>query len=356
MARQKPVLRRGLARCRSGGNGAAMAAAKPGATMIRAKSGTGANGKRRGMAAMMARLRKGRRVPDEVTRAPSKKLAAARVPGCIGDCGGLARGPARLGSTRHKIGDHMGVLRKQGVFWVDYYVNGRRKRGRIGPDKKLAEVVLKKRKVEIAEGKYLDKKRVPRCTFHELAALYLPWAKTNHRGYVATRSRVAILCQTFGDQQLSDTTPLIVDGYIAARVAAHKPATVNRDVVVLRHVFTKAMAWGKALHNPVAHAKPLQANNRRLRYLSHEEKARLLEVADDELRHLLITALQTGLRRGELFHLTWQDIDFKQGVIRVVQTKSGKPREIPMSDTLRETLQHLPRRIDSGDVFPGKTG
>src|SRR5215510_5812184 len=229
----------------------------------------------------------------------------------------------------------MGVFKKQGVYWIDYYVSGHRKRERIGPDKRLAETVLRKRKVEIAEGKFLDKKKMPRCTFQELAALYLPWAQTNHRGYIATKSRVNLLCQAFGEHQLSDITPLSVDAYVSQRAAVVKSATVNQDVVVLRHMFVKAMAWGKALSNPAAHIKPLRAHNRRLRYLSHEEIARLLDVADETLRPVLITALHTGLRRGELFHLTWQDIDFKQGVVRVLQSKTGKPRDIPMSATLR---------------------
>jgi len=59
------------------------------------------------------------------------------------------------------------------VYWIDYYVSGRRKRERIGPDKRLAETVFRKRKVEIAEGKFLDKRKVPRCSFNELALLYL---------------------------------------------------------------------------------------------------------------------------------------------------------------------------------------
>jgi integrase len=248
------------------------------------------------------------------------------------------------------------VFKKQGVYWIDYYVTGQRKRERIGPDKRLAETVLRKRKVQIAEGKYLDKKRLPRCTFNELAALYLPWAQVHHRGYVATRGRVILLCRVFGDKPLSDITPLTVDNYIAQRAEVCRPATVNRDMVVLRHMFVKAVAWGKALHNPVAHVKPLRVNNRRLRYLSQEEMTRLLCVADDHLRPLLLMALHTGMRRGELFALTWQDIDFKQGIIRVMQSKSGKPREVPMTDTLRDTLQHLPRRLDSAYVFPGKTG
>jgi integrase len=250
----------------------------------------------------------------------------------------------------------MAVFKKQGVYWIDYYVNGHRKRERIGPDKKLAETVLKKRKVEIAEGKFLDKKKIPQCTFRELAALYLPWAQTNHRGYVATRSRVGLLCQAFGDQQLSGITPLKVDEYISQRAVTHKPATVNRDIAVLRHMFRKAMSWGKALSNPAAHVKPLRADNRRLRYLSQEEMTRLLDVADETLRPVLITALYTGLRRGELFSLTWQDVDLKHGVVRVVQTKSGERREIPLSDTLRDTLLTLPRRLASDYVFPGKTG
>jgi hypothetical protein len=67
----------------------------------------------------------------------------------------------------------MSVFKKQGVYWIDYYVQGHRKRERIGPDKRLAETVLRKRKVEIAEGKYLDKRKVPRCTFQELSGFYL---------------------------------------------------------------------------------------------------------------------------------------------------------------------------------------
>jgi integrase len=250
----------------------------------------------------------------------------------------------------------MAVFKKQGVYWIDYYVNGVRKRERIGPDKRLAEVVLKKRKVEIAEGKFLDKKRVLRCTFDELAALYGKWAETHHQGFAATRSRVKHLQETFGPYQLSAITPLMVDEYVQKRVLERKPATVNKEMQLLRHTFKLAMAWGKALENPAKHLRPLRTNNRRLRYLSHEEMARLLAVADEELRPMVLTALHTGLRRGEQFSLTWEDVDFKLGVIRVLHTKNGERREIPMSATLRDTLQRIPRRLGSDYVFPGRTG
>ncbi len=70
----------------------------------------------------------------------------------------------------------MGVFKKQGVYWIDYYLQGHRKRERIGPDKRLAETVLRKRKVEIAEGKYLEKPRPITTTFDDLADAYLSYA------------------------------------------------------------------------------------------------------------------------------------------------------------------------------------
>jgi integrase len=247
----------------------------------------------------------------------------------------------------------MAVFKKQWVYWIDYYVHGRRKRERIGPDKKLAETVLKKRKVEIVEGKYLDKRRAPRCTFHELAQRYLEWARVNHRGFASMRSRVGHLQTVFGHTPLIQVTPLMVNAYVTERSAVRKPGTVNREVQLLHHMFQKAMAWWHALQNPVTHQKPLRVDNRRLRYLSHEEIPRLLAAADESLRPLVLTALHTGLRRGELLSLIWQDVDFSQGVLRLVHTKNGERREIPMTDRLQEALQSLPHRLNSESVFLG---
>ena len=75
---------------------------------------------------------------------------------------------------------------------------------RIGPDKRLAETVLRKRKVEIAEGKNLDKRQVPRCSFSELVDLYLKWAKVNHQGYVGTRSHVEHVRREVGSHPLQE--------------------------------------------------------------------------------------------------------------------------------------------------------
>ncbi len=75
----------------------------------------------------------------------------------------------------------MGVFKKQGVYWIDYYLGGHRKRERIGPDRRLAETVLRKRKVEIAEGRFLERRKPITTTFDELGDAYLKYARENKR-------------------------------------------------------------------------------------------------------------------------------------------------------------------------------
>jgi hypothetical protein len=77
----------------------------------------------------------------------------------------------------------MVVFKKQGVYWIDYYVNGCRKREQIGPDKRLAETVHRKHKVEIAAGRFLDRQKPVTTTFEELAHADLAYARENKRSW-----------------------------------------------------------------------------------------------------------------------------------------------------------------------------
>jgi len=67
----------------------------------------------------------------------------------------------------------VGVFKKGKSWYIDYYVQGRRKREKIGPSKTQAQVVLQKRKVEIAEGKFLDVKKEEKVPFDKIATEYL---------------------------------------------------------------------------------------------------------------------------------------------------------------------------------------
>ncbi len=101
----------------------------------------------------------------------------------------------------------------------------------------------------------------------------------------------------------------------------------------------------------VRRVKLLEENNRRLRYLSKEECKTLINACSSHLKPIVITALNTGMRRGEILSLTWENVDLKHGFILLDRTKNGERREIPINATLRDTLEALPRRIDGGPVF-----
>ena len=114
----------------------------------------------------------------------------------------------------------MSVFKKQGVWWIGYYVNGDRKRERIGPDKRLAETVLRKRKVEIVEGKFLDRQRPITTTFDELAQAYLNYARENKRSWDRDETSVKKLSEVFGGKRLAEITPASIERYKTLRMAS----------------------------------------------------------------------------------------------------------------------------------------
>jgi len=140
----------------------------------------------------------------------------------------------------------------------------------------------------------------------------------------------------------------------------NKPATVNQMLATLNHMFTKAVEWDmveEAVWKRIRKVKLLPENNRRLRYLSSEDCQRLLSVCNHYLKPIVMTALNTGMRKGEILGLQWEkNIDLWHGFILLDITKNGERREVPMNQTMRETLSKIPRRIDSLYVFTDEHG
>jgi len=128
-----------------------------------------------------------------------------------------------------------------------------------------------------------------------------------------------------------------------------------RLLATLKHMFTKAVDWDMVEEETlkrVRKVKLLEENNRRLRYLSAEETQTLVEAFDPHLRPILVAALNTGMRKGEILSLKWdENIDLRHGFILLDRTKNGQRREVPINATLRAALQSLTRRLDSPYVF-----
>ncbi len=139
------------------------------------------------------------------------------------------------------------------------------------------------------------------------------------------------------------------------------PATVNRYLAYLSHVFTVARKeWGWISHNPFDGVSKHKEGGGRVRYLSEDERAALLgETAKDPQLHLLVVlALSTAARAGELVGLRWGDVDLKDGRLLLRKTKNSQPRTAWVTgEALRLLKEHgRVRRLDDDRVFRSPKG
>ena len=114
----------------------------------------------------------------------------------------------------------------------------------------------------------------------------------------------------------------------------------------LKHILNRAVAWRYIKDTPAKGISNVTPPPGRVRYLSIEERSAILQSARPELRLYILAALQTGARRGELAALRWSDIDMKTRTVTFEKTKNGERRVVPLTNTLRDTLQALPRPLD----------
>ena len=145
--------------------------------------------------------------------------------------------------------------------------------------------------------------------------------------------------------------------------AGREATTINREIADLRSVLNKAVRFGDLATHPLAKIRPLkQKDNGVERYLSPEESERLreaLKTCDQQLADIVVLALHTGMRRGEIFNLKWTDINFerKQLIIQASGTKTGKRRYIELNATALNVLKQRKKLNGSeGLVFVGRYG
>ena len=252
----------------------------------------------------------------------------------------------------------MSVYLKNGNWFIDYRLpNGRRKREKVGTSKRLAENVLRKRKLAIAEGRFLDVKKSEKIRFKEFSQTFLElYSKPNKKSWITDFYNLKLLKSYFADNYLYQITPKHIEEFKAQRIKEVSAATVNRELAILKTALSKAVEWGKIEDNPAKNIKFLKENNKRLRYLEKEEIRRLIDNCPKRIKAIVIVAINTGMRRGEILKLKWHDIDFKQNIIHVLDTKNGESREAYMNTTVRKALIGTLKHLDSPYIFSKKDG
>jgi len=259
----------------------------------------------------------------------------------------------------------MGTIRKRGnTYYIDFYVNGKRYRRAVGKNKKDAIEALRAIEGEIARGKFnLPPKK--RISFKEFAQFWLETyskVKNKPRTYKVNEQRLRThLLPYFGDKSLDSITPLMIEEFISKKKSQIKPATINRCLALLSKIFNDAVRWGYLVNNPMKQVSKLNEPEQGFNYLTKEQVKKLLKNASPNARPILMLAVYTGMRKGEILALKWEHIDFEKKIIKVEETpegstKSKKVRYIPIHPDLLIELKKLKLKSRSEYVFPAEDG
>ena len=307
--------------------------------------------------------------------------------------------------------DHMlrgFIVRQQPSGFISYYAitfKGSSRRGNrrqqkirigehpaVGPSeaRKAAEELIAKARLESLPIEK-ERERWPLSRF--LTEHYLSWVDQHLKDPAGQKGQLRRFSD-WNNLYLDEIDRLLVENWRNKRLASGtSPGTVNRNVVVIRAVLSKAVEWEFLERHPLEGLKRLKVDRgTEPRMLTDDERTKLfdaLEVRDKLLReerenanqwrqergyHLLpslpnygdhltpivLTAYYTGMRRGEVFSLMWSDIEMDSStlVVRAENAKTSQTRKIPVSEKLTEVMQNWREQNSNvtGYVFPGKYG
>ena len=238
-----------------------------------------------------------------------------------------------------------------------------------------------------------EKKARNALTFEEFVnERYAPWFKMHHKRPVENMRRLARAYPYIGNRKLAEIDAWSIERFRSALLKTMKPATVNLVLALIRAALYKAIDWELLKEHPMRKVKQLRVDDgSRIRYLTPEENKRLREALEaretrrrmernnanqwrkerglkehpdygvftGHLKPLALLALNTGMRRGELFNLKWHHVNFTGRILTVVgeTAKTGKTRHIPLNEEAFAVLQGCyEQRKESDLVFPNQNG
>jgi integrase len=230
-------------------------------------------------------------------------------------------------------------LYQRGRFWyLTFYVRGRRVQESTGTaDRRKAEKIYALRMAEVERGEYAQSAKV---TLAQFGQQYMEYAKANKRSWLRDEQIMAHLTQAFGKLRLDDIGVPRIEQYKVQRICTVAPATVNREIALLKHLYNLADAWGFYFgKNPVKGVRFLAENNEMFRVLSEEEEARLLPYCSPYLQDLVMFAINTGLRLGEILNLKWREVELENATIKILVKKNRRMLDMPVNENALRILK-----------------
>jgi len=257
--------------------------------------------------------------------------------------------------TKRKIPNISG--KKSEYWYVEVPIPGGKKIKRsVGKVGQVTRAVARqyehelKKKIKLGQ---LGVLKVDIPTLRDFSKEYLNYKRDvdKKRSWKRDKELLMPLTSQFGNKRLSEIKVRDIEEFKVLRLKEVKSSTVNRSLSVLRHLFNLAKKWEKFYgDNPVSIAGLLEENNLMERILTPEEEERLLSNSADHLKNVIVTALNTGMRIGEIVSLKWSEVDLENSILTITQTnsKSKKERRLYVNSLLRSLLIKL--RLKSGNA------
>lgn len=220
------------------------------------------------------------------------------------------------------------------------------------------------RKIEtkIEEGKYFPQSKAKSTSLENLIDRYIDTVMQRklRSAYTQTAQLVWWKAQ-LGQHKISDVSPHMIAS--CRDQLTLRPASVNRYLAALSHVFTVAIReWDLLENNPVVKVSRLKEPKGRTRFLDDAERSHLIKEVQASnsplLYPIVILALSTGARKGEILNLKWADVDLSRRMFILHDTKNGEKRGLPLVGLAFDLINELrqARSNEVGFVFPNRVG
>ena len=238
-----------------------------------------------------------------------------------------------------------GILERpegSGIWWIDYYADGVRKREKAGR-KGDAIKLYQKRRTEILQSvKLPENMRAAGVRFKVLANEILAYSKIHHRDTRNVESRVTKINSEFGERIADKIKPAEIDRWISEITTT--PGTANRYRATFSLIFREALRNGEVTSNPARLVRQRHESGGRIRFLRDEEEIRLrgsIKKLFPEHQGELTISIGTGMRLSEQYGLTWGQVDFARKEVHLAKTKNGDARDVPMNADVLAAFQSL---------------
>ena len=214
--------------------------------------------------------------------------------------------------------------------------------------------------LEIVRKAFGSAAPAPGYTVRALWEMYEKAESCRIKSFDRSRDCARLFLPPFGDRQASSITLFDIDAWraedrnrITCRGQAPKPATRNRVLVVFRRLLNWAVDRGLLVANPLNRLKMEPERNIRQTVLSDADVDKLIEAADPFIGAIVRVLYETGMRRGEVLNLRWEQVNEANACVRLGagQTKNGRPRVVRLSTRALAALKSVPRIEGAPHVF-----